>query len=259
MAAYSQRWPRPNRPWTLVTTGDAGINSLAEGMHILVDRSPSDPDDITHTTQLFLIAADGWVRGIYDSQDDAQLSRLIADATLLTGVRAPGAAPRGPTAGADGARLFADLGCAGCHNDPRLAPALGGFGRRQIQLESGPDVVSDHDYLRQSIVEPWARLVKGYGETMPSYGSALASNQVDALVAYLLTLPQPANPEVAGSAIDPVCHMRVTVVAGTPRVRRGAQTYHFCSSTCRAKFEHDPERYLSKPASSAARTTAVMP
>jgi protein SCO1/2 len=263
LAAYTRRWPRPNRPWTLITTGDAGIGGLAEGMHIDVDRSPDQPDDITHTTQLFLIDASGWVRGVYDSADDGALSRLMRDAALLVGAKAPPAAAGHPppAAGADGARLFAELGCAGCHADPRLAPPLGGFGQRKIRLESGPDAVSDAAYLRQSIVEPWARLVKGYGQTMPSYASALTGPQVDALVGYLLGLPAPAGPAAAGAAVDPVCHMRVPVVAGTPRVARDGQTYYFCSETCRAKFQSHPARYLANPAAAAgaARTTAAMP
>ena len=44
---------------------------------------------------------------------------------------------------------------------------------------------------------------------------------------------------------DPVCGMTVTRGRGKPTFDHGGTTYHFCNPGCRAKFQADPEHYLS--------------
>ena len=50
------------------------------------------------------------------------------------------------------------------------------------------------------------------------------------------------------AVIDPVCGMQVDPATAAGTVVRGAETYYFCSTGCRAKFEADPEIYLNKAA-----------
>ena len=246
LAAYARRWPHPRRTWTLVVLAPGALEALAHGMRILVERNPDDAADITHSTQLFLIDREGWVRGIYDSQAEGDLAALIADAATVLGGEVP-AVPEPPAAGGNpgevGRRLFLDLGCDGCHADPRIAPPLGGFGARRVALENGTSVATDRAYLRASIVEPWAQVVRGYSASMPSYAGALDAARLDGLLAYLETLPAPSAASAIGTAVDPVCHMKVAIVDATPRVRRGSQTYYFCSSACRARFDGDPDAH----------------
>ncbi|MBE7636732.1 heavy metal translocating P-type ATPase [Sneathiella sp. P13V-1] len=47
------------------------------------------------------------------------------------------------------------------------------------------------------------------------------------------------------TAIDPVCGMNVDTTAGKPFFDYMEETYHFCSTGCRNKFETDPEFYLT--------------
>ncbi|MGI9366899.1 MAG: heavy metal translocating P-type ATPase [Rhizobiaceae bacterium] len=47
------------------------------------------------------------------------------------------------------------------------------------------------------------------------------------------------------SAIDPVCGMTVDLHAGKPCFEENGEAHHFCSEGCRAKFEADPEFYLT--------------
>jgi protein SCO1/2 len=253
LSAYARRWPETVLPWTLVAIDGSTLDQLQNGMRIVVDRNPDDPTDITHSNQIFLIDRDGWVRGVYDSQSDGELSELVADAAAIAG----GAAAGSPSSAFDsvrspelGQKLFAELGCSGCHGDARTAPPLGAFGRRLVSLEDGTSVASDASYLRASILKPGAQVVRGYSTTMPSYEGVLSDLQLDALVGYLASLPPPAQTPAAGAAPDPVCHMQVTVVPGTPQVQHGGQTYYFCSETCRAHFSDHPDRYLGTAASS---------
>ena len=51
--------------------------------------------------------------------------------------------------------------------------------------------------------------------------------------------------EPSGSAIDPVCGMTIALDAGKPSFETDGETYHFCATSCHAKFAADPEHYLS--------------
>ena len=91
----------------------------------------------------------------------------------------------------DGATVFASSGCAGCHAVTDDAPA-GGIGPtlygvfgRQERLTTGDTVLVDENYLRESIVNPIAKVVEGYGPVMPSYAGRLSEEELTALVVYL--------------------------------------------------------------------------
>jgi len=52
--------------------------------------------------------------------------------------------------------------------------------------------------------------------------------------------------EPAGGATkDPVCGMTVDPEKSTAASTYRGKTYHFCSASCRDKFEQAPEKYLS--------------
>src|SRR3546814_6317391 len=66
-----------------------------------------------------------------------------------------------------------------------------------------------------------------------------------------------AHPGVSipGTVIDPVCGMSVDP-ASTPHIAtHGGVHHYFCSAGCLAKFEADPERYISD----APRPTGTAP
>jgi cytochrome c551/c552 len=82
-------------------------------------------------------------------------------------------------------------GCISCHalaaGGYGVGPALGDIGQRAAERVSG---LSREDYLHQSIIEPGAFLVPGYRDMMfPTYGSALSPQDIDDLVAFMLSLP----------------------------------------------------------------------
>ena len=47
---------------------------------------------------------------------------------------------------------------------------------------------------------------------------------------------------------DPVCDMEIDAAAAAGRTGHKGQTYYFCSSKCKEKFDVKPEQYLSKSA-----------
>jgi cytochrome c oxidase subunit 2 len=96
-----------------------------------------------------------------------------------------------------GARLFESLGCAKCHG--QTAPTLAGLYGRRETLEDGSTVVADEDYIRESILNPPAKVVRGFPRWMPSYRGQLSDEQVMDLVAYVKTLGA-ARDDTPGSA-----------------------------------------------------------
>jgi len=126
---------------------------------------------------------------------------LLMALTLVLASLTLAACGGGDGAGADsadaGEQLFkkstvgTTAGCKTCHSlEPGaviVGPSLAGIASRAGNLVSG---VSAEDYLRQSILEPDAYLVKGYpASVMPKvWGEQLSEEQVNGLVEYLLTL-----------------------------------------------------------------------
>jgi cytochrome c oxidase subunit II len=97
----------------------------------------------------------------------------------------PGAEP--PLAEA-GERLFRRDGCASCHRAGGSGPELEGvFGRRE-PLADGGSAVADETYLRESILNPGKKVLKGWPAHMPSYKGRLDEAQLQQLVSYLKTL-----------------------------------------------------------------------
>jgi cytochrome c oxidase subunit 2 len=58
----------------------------------------------------------------------------------------------------------------------------------QVVLQNGQEVLADENYIRESILEPQAKVVKGYQPVMPSFKGILSDDDISALVAYMKTL-----------------------------------------------------------------------
>jgi len=93
---------------------------------------------------------------------------------------------------ASGERIFAELGCATCHrtdSQGRGPNLLGVFGK-PVQLEDGRIVTVDENYVRESILDPGAKVVKGFKPIMPTFQGLVSEEQLNALVAYVKSLSQ---------------------------------------------------------------------
>jgi cytochrome c oxidase subunit 2 len=66
-----------------------------------------------------------------------------------------------------------------------IGPALYGVFGRQEKLTTGDTVLVDENYLRESIENPVAKIVAGYGPVMPSYAGRLSEEELTALIVYL--------------------------------------------------------------------------
>jgi cytochrome c oxidase subunit II len=102
-----------------------------------------------------------------------------------------------------GEKLFVEKACSTCHlaNGTGRAPSLNGLYGNQVTLADGSKVVADDGYIRESILQPQAKIVAGYQPVMPSFQGQLTEEQILALTAYIRSLQaQPAPAKGSGVA-----------------------------------------------------------
>ncbi|HMO52225.1 MAG TPA: cytochrome c oxidase subunit II [Kiritimatiellia bacterium] len=101
-----------------------------------------------------------------------------------------GLGPEGETPVQAGTRLFAELGCLACHNPASgaLGPNLAGVFGHEVELADGAKVIADENYLRESILNPQAKVVAGYAPIMPTFQGSVTEEQLGHLIAYIKSL-----------------------------------------------------------------------
>ncbi len=94
-----------------------------------------------------------------------------------------------------GKQLFTQLGCVTCHRSDvqGRGPTLVHVYNQQVLLEDGRTVIADDNYVRESILNPTAKIVKGFNPVMPTFQGLVTDEQLNALVAYVKSLAQPAT------------------------------------------------------------------
>ena len=99
----------------------------------------------------------------------------------------------GASAKIDGKKLAGEKGCLGCHSldgSPGVGPSFKGImGRSEVVVTKGAErsITVDDAYLRQSILDPPADVVKGFPPIMPAFGD-LKKEELDALVEFIKTV-----------------------------------------------------------------------
>ncbi len=96
------------------------------------------------------------------------------------------------TPAAAGQELFQTLGCASCHGangEGGRGPTLAGLFGKDTQLQTGEKVRVDEAYVRESIINPQAKIVAGFGPIMPTFQGQVSEDQLLQLVAFIKSLP----------------------------------------------------------------------
>ena len=100
----------------------------------------------------------------------------------------------GAVAGGDsllqvGKRVYDEKGCSGCHSvdgSPGVGPSFKGIWGRTHALQGGGRVKVDEGYVRESIVNPGAKVVAGFENLMPPI--PLEEREIQGVVTYLRSL-----------------------------------------------------------------------
>ncbi len=91
---------------------------------------------------------------------------------------------------AEGEQLFYSAGCVACHavDTVLVGPALGNLFGEETTLDNGEKVKVDEAYLRESILDPNAKIVEGFVGAMPPFEGMLSDAQVSSLIEYIKSL-----------------------------------------------------------------------
>jgi cytochrome c oxidase subunit II len=90
----------------------------------------------------------------------------------------------------EGGKLFQSLACANCHkpDGSGRCPSLVGLFGRTVQLAGGGTVKADEAYIRESILQPAAKIVAGYQPVMPTFQGLVTEEGVVQLIEYVKSL-----------------------------------------------------------------------
>jgi YD repeat-containing protein len=110
--------------------------------------------------------------------------------------------PPDPAVIESGGDVVAVLGCGNCHTisgrddaTGQIGPPLDGVGDRAHTRIPGTPAEA---YIRESILTPQAFIVDGFPAVMPSFEGAMSPDELDSLVAYLLSLSTGDVDEIKG-------------------------------------------------------------
>ncbi|WP_437948576.1 cytochrome c oxidase subunit II [Sorangium sp. So ce296] len=115
-----------------------------------------------------------------------------------------------------GENIAAEEGCLRCHTPdgtPHIGPTWAGLYMSVVPLESGGAAVADDAYITESMMDPLARIHRGYQRVMPSFLGRLQPAQVAAIVEYIRSL--------RGVAPEPGA--RTPLPEGPPFLRSGPE------------------------------------
>jgi cytochrome c oxidase subunit 2 len=102
-----------------------------------------------------------------------------------------GGAEEGSLASA-GQKLFADLACNTCHRPDAQGrgPVLQNLFGKTIETTAGERVVVDEAYIRESILNPQAKVTAGFQPIMPTFQGLVTEEQLLELIEYVKSLKQ---------------------------------------------------------------------
>jgi cytochrome c oxidase subunit 2 len=89
-----------------------------------------------------------------------------------------------------GEALLQSHGCNGCHRSGGAvpSPSLAGLLGRRVALAGGGNVIADEEYIRESILNPRAKIVAGFQPVMPTYKGLISEEGILQILAYIKSL-----------------------------------------------------------------------
>jgi mono/diheme cytochrome c family protein len=127
--------------------------------------------------------------GLVKGQDANDVAAYVGYAASRKGQDQGALASAGLAQAKTGDQIFTAAGCAGCHtfgpagSNGTIGPSLNELKTQAGNLEPGK---SAEEYVRESIEDPGAFIVKGFPNAMPPFKGKLTDEQINAVVQYLL-------------------------------------------------------------------------
>ncbi|HWA98644.1 MAG TPA: cytochrome c oxidase subunit II [Pirellulales bacterium] len=96
----------------------------------------------------------------------------------------------------EGRKVFLKYRCISCHSADQnaRAPVLEALFARRVHLADGRTVTAGENYLRESILNPDAKVVAGYQAIMPTFQGQIGSEELNAVIAWIESLEPGGTP-----------------------------------------------------------------
>jgi mono/diheme cytochrome c family protein len=147
-----------------------------------------------------------------------------------------------------GQQLYNALGCTVCHGDigegAGRGPQLTNLLNSSVNLTGGMTVKADEDYLRESILNPQAKVVVGYQTIMPSFKGQLSDEQLSLIISYIKSLTSDSASQISNSTVPN------NAISNTPS---NAETNLFRANLTREEFEKNKEQYKQSAIESGSK------
>lgn len=92
-----------------------------------------------------------------------------------------------------GERVVGMFGCMQCHSDDgtkKVGPSFKGYYGKEVDIVNMGKVPMDEEYIRESILEPNAKIRLGYEPKMPSFKGQMKDEWIDFIIAYIKHMNQ---------------------------------------------------------------------
>jgi cytochrome c oxidase subunit 2 len=87
-----------------------------------------------------------------------------------------------------GQKMYNQQGCSTCHTldgTPKTGPSFKGIFGKTESLADGSSVVIDENYIKESILEPQAKIVQGFTPAMPTFKGKLSDKKIGGLIEFI--------------------------------------------------------------------------
>ncbi len=197
-----------NRDVRLIMTSQDVIHSF----YVPAFRTKADVLPGRYTSIWFRATKPGHYHLFCAEYCGTQHSGMIGDIVVME----PQDYERWASAGADGSlanqgeKAFQQYGGAMCHRSDTQGrgPNLVGLYGKPVLLDDGRTVIADESYIRESIVDPAAKVVSGFKPVMPVFQGQITEDELVALVAYVKSLGtgqgNPPVPVTSPNGVYPV-------------------------------------------------------
>jgi cytochrome c oxidase subunit 2 len=104
-----------------------------------------------------------------------------------------------------GGALFQQLACNTCHLDTGQGrgPSLSNIWGKPVELSDGSTVIVDEAYVRESILNSQAKVVRGFQPLMPTFQGLISEEGLVSLIEYVRSLSPTATPGAPGAQDAP--------------------------------------------------------
>ena len=145
-----------------------------------------------------------------------------------------------------GGKLFQDLACSSCHLDSGQGrgPSLKDIVGTTVSLQDGTTATVDEAYLRESILNSQAKIVKGFQPLMPTFQGLVSEENLVALIEHVKSL-SPKATTTAATTTQPISSQ----IGNRPNEATKPAT--------KSRLSPGRKKPISKPVS--ANTMAMMP